>query len=220
MRSSLFVVVGMLTFTTVAAIASPHVDMKDPRRALGREDDVRIDAQLLQDTLQPNGPITVTYQVENLSNAPIAIADRVSDIDFDPEAMTLTLTIGTEALTAKTLPHLSVITPGEKKTFKAGGSVHGILNAHGPFAAVPHSVQIRVNVLRDLAAFRQAITTQQQPNATVAVTNDLFDHWIDSTDSISLNALPVRWSAEVRDSVTSADQPGPTRGGRRGGSFE
>jgi hypothetical protein len=212
----------MLTMLTgAAALASPQVDMKNPRRALGREDDVRIDAQLLQDTLQPNGPITVTYQVENLSGAPIAIADRVTDIDFDADARVLTLTIGTEALTAKTLPHLSVIAPGVKRTFKAGGSVHGVLNAYGPFAVVPHAVQIRVNVLRDVAAFRQAITVQEQPNAAVAVTNDMFDHWIDSNDSIELNALPVRWSAEAsRESVTTADQPGTVRSGRRGRGFD
>jgi hypothetical protein len=214
MKSSLMVVALMLT---AASALAAHVDMKDPRRALGRDDDVRIDAQLLQDTLQPNGPIAVTYQVENLSNAPIAIADRLSDVDFNPDDVTITLTIGTEALSTKTLPHLVVIAPGEKKTFKAGGTVHGVLNAHGPFAVVPHRVAIRVNVLRDISVFRQAIAAQQQPNAVVAVTNDMFDHWMDSNDSIELNALPVRWSAEpTHESIAGADEGGPVaqRSGR------
>jgi hypothetical protein len=206
MKSSLMVVA--LTLTAASALAA-HVDMKDPRRALGRDDDVRIDAQLLQDTLQPNGPIAVTYQVQNLSNAPIAIADRLSDVDFNPDDVTITLTIGSEALSTKTLPHLTVIAPGEKKTFKAGGTVHGVLNAHGPFAVVPHTVAIRVNVLRDISVFRQAIAAQQQPNAVVAVTNDMFDRWMDSIDSIELNQLPVRWSAEPsRDSIAGADEGG------------
>ncbi len=212
MKSSLFVVTLMLT--TAAAMAGPHVDMKDPRRALAREDNIRIDAQLLQDTLQPNGPIGVTYQVENLSNAPIAIADRISDVDFNPDDVTLTLTIGAETLTGKTLPHLVVIAPGEKKTLRSGGIVHGVLNGHGPFAVVPHSVLICVNVLRDVAPFRQAIAAQQKPNAVVAVTNDMFDHWIDSNDSIELNSLPVRWSSQPKDGVAGADEPAP------GGTFE
>jgi len=207
MKSSLFVVAVMLT--GAAALAGPRIDMKDPRRALAREDNIRIDAQLLQDTLQPNGPISVTYQVENLSNSAIAIADRVSDVDFNPDDSTLTLTIGAEALTAKTLPHLVVIAPGEQKTFRAGGTVQGVLNSHGPFAVVPRTVLIRVNVLRDVAPFRPAIQAQQQPNAVVSVTNDMFDRWIDSNDSIELNALPVRWSAEPSgEGVTTADQPG------------
>jgi hypothetical protein len=218
MKSSLFVVA--VTLTTAAALAGPRVDMKDPRRALARADNIRIDAQLLQDTLQPNGPISVTYQVENLSNAAIAIADRMSDVDFNPDDATLTLTIGTEALTAKTLPHLVAIAPGEKKTFRSGGIVHGVVNSHGPFAVVPHVVLIRVNVLRDVAPFRQAIQAQQQPNAVVAVTNDMFDHWIDSNDSIDLNELPVHWSSESsHDGVTTADQPGPTRAEHESGSM-
>lgn len=207
MKSSLFVVALMLT--TTAGLAA-RVDMKDPRRALAREDNIRIDAQLLQDTLQPNGPIQVTYQIENLSSSAVAIADRISEVDFNPDDVTLTLTIGTEALTMKTLPHLVVIMPGEKKTLRSGGTVHGVLNSHGPFAVVPRSVLIRVNVLRDVAAFQQAIAAQQQPNAVVAVTNDMFDHWIDSNDSIELNTLPVRWSAAPsNDSVAGADSAGP-----------
>lgn len=212
MKSSLFVVTLMLT--TAAAMARPHVDMKDPRRALAREDNIRIDAQLLQETLQPNGPITVTYQIENLSNSAIAVADRISDVDFNPDDVTLTLTIGAETLTGKTLPHLVVIAPGEKKTLRSGGTVHGVLNAHGPFAVVPHSVLICVNVLRDVAPFRQAIVAQREPNAAVAVTNDMFDRWIDSNDSIELNSLPVRWSSEPKENVAGADAPGP------GGRFE
>lgn len=208
MKSSLFVVT--LTLTTAAAMAAPHVDMKDPRRALAREDNIRIDAQLLQDTLRSNGPISVTYEVENLSNAPVAIADRVADVDFNSDDRSLTLTIGAEALTTKTLPHLVVVAPGEKKTFRSGGTVHGVLNGHGPFAVVPRTVLICVNVLRDVSAFREAIQAQQHPNAVVAVTSDMFDHWIDSNDSIALNALPVRWSSQPgSEGVTSADQPGP-----------
>lgn len=208
MRSSLFVVTVILT--TGTAMAGARVDMKDPRRALAREDNIRIDAQLLQETLQPNGPIQVTYQIENLSSSAVAIADRISDVDFNPDDVTLTLTIGAEALTMKTLPHLVVIMPGEKKTLRSGGTVHGVLNSHGPFAVVPRSVLIRVNVLRDVAAFRQAIVTQQQPNAVVAVTNDMFDRWIDSNDSIQLNSLPVRWSAQPsNDGVAGADSAGP-----------
>ena len=207
MKSSSFVLSLMLA--TAAAYAAPHVDMKDPRRALARADDVRIVAELQQDTLQQNGPVMVTYQVENLSDSPIAIADHLSDTDFNPDDDTLTLSIGAEALTTKTLPHLAVIAPGEKKTFRAGGSVHGVVNAHGPFAVVPHSVLIRVNILRDVSAFRQAIAAQQRPNAVVGVTNEMFDRWIDANDSIDLNALPVKWSSEApHDNVARADQGG------------
>jgi hypothetical protein len=83
------------------------------------------------------------------------------------------------------------------------------LNAHGPFAVVPHSVLICVNVLRDVAAFREAIEAQQRPNAVIQVTNDMFDRWMDSNDSIELNALPVRWSSAPNEGVAGADERGP-----------
>jgi len=213
MRSSCFVVVLMLTG---AAANAAHVDMKDPRRALGRDDDVRIDAQLFQDTLEANGPISITYQVENLSNAPIAIADRVVDVDFNRDDAMVTVSIGAEVPAAKTLPHLVVIAPGEKKTFKSGGSVRGVPGARGPFASVPHAVQIRVNILRDIGAFREAIVAQQQPNAAVAVTDEMFDRWIDSNDAIPLNALPVKWSAiQTHEVVPSAEESGVASHSRR-----
>ena len=50
--------------------------------------------------------------------------------------------------------------------------MHGVMNAHGPFAVVPHAVAIRVNVLRDISLFRPAITAQQQPNAAVAAVDE------------------------------------------------
>ena len=67
--------------------AAAHVDFKDPRRALGREGDVRIDAELAQDTLASNSPITITYQIQNLSNSTIAVADKICDTDFDLDSL-------------------------------------------------------------------------------------------------------------------------------------
>jgi hypothetical protein len=199
-----------------AAANAAHVDMKDPRRALGRDDDVRIDAQLFQDTLEANGPISITYQIENLSSTPIAIADRVVDVDFNRDDAMVTVSIGAEALTTKTLPHLVIVAPGEKKTFKSGGTVRGVQSARGPFVSVPHAVQIRVNILRDIGAFRKAIVAQQQPNAAVAVTDEMFDRWIDSSNSIDLNALPVKWSAsQSHESIPSAEE-GPSAGHSNG----
>jgi len=63
MRSSklFFAAVGATLIAATGAMAA-HVDFNDPRRALGREGDVRIDAQLAQDTLSPNAPVTVTFR--------------------------------------------------------------------------------------------------------------------------------------------------------------
>ncbi|MGH7489693.1 MAG: hypothetical protein ACRD3J_27855, partial [Thermoanaerobaculia bacterium] len=84
---SIAVVVAAALLTTAAARAA-HVDFKDPRRALGREDDIRVDAEMVQDTLSAGTPIGITYQVENLTASPIAIADRVTATSFDPDSQT------------------------------------------------------------------------------------------------------------------------------------
>ena len=92
-----------------AAAQAAHIDMKDPRRALGREDDVRVDAQLLRDTVSSSSPISVTYRVQNLSSGWIALADKVATTDFDAETRTITVAIGAEVPKDGVLPHGTVI---------------------------------------------------------------------------------------------------------------
>lgn len=55
MKSSKSLVFAAAVVLSINALPSDaaSVDMKDPRRALGREDDVRIDAQIAQDTVSP-----------------------------------------------------------------------------------------------------------------------------------------------------------------------
>lgn len=193
MRSS-FPVVFAAVLLTAAVAQAARVDMKDPRRALGSDDDVRIDAEVPRDTVSPDSPISVTYQVENLSSGWIAIADKVSDLSYDPESRTITLSLGAE-VPANTLPHLTAIAPGEKKTFIGGAVGHIAVPSRGPFTAAPRYVQIKVNVLRDLTAFRVVLEKQAQAAAPpVAMTAAMFDAWLDASDSILLNTIPVRWS--------------------------
>jgi hypothetical protein len=52
--------------------------LNDPRRAVGREDDVRVNAQLLRDTVSPSRAIGVTCQIENLTRGWIVVAAHSS----------------------------------------------------------------------------------------------------------------------------------------------
>lgn len=124
MRSSkpFLIAVALTGVMSVAAMAA-RVDFNDPRRALGREDNIRVDAELEQETVAPNSPITVTYQIENLSQSTIAIADKISDVSFDPDSQTVTLSIGAE-IPPRTMPHLATINAGQKRVFTAGGVLH------------------------------------------------------------------------------------------------
>jgi hypothetical protein len=199
-RNAVAVAVFLLVSSTVQAAG---VDFKDPRRALGREDDIKVDAQMLQETISPGSPISVTYQVENLTSAPIAIADKVADATFDADSQTITVSIGAEIPEGTAMPHLTVIAPGQTHAFRIGASAQVVVaNEKSPWAHVPRFVQIVVNVLRDLKPFANLIAQQAKSASAPPLPNNLFDTWVASVSSVELNVLPVRWSNE-RQGVTA-----------------
>ena len=75
-----------------AAAIADTIDMDDPRRTVGREGDVRIDAQLVQDTVSPGTPIGVAWQIQNFSKSPVAVADKVADATYEHDTRTITMT--------------------------------------------------------------------------------------------------------------------------------
>lgn len=204
MKSSSRIAVAVVATLLVSSTArAAGVDFKDPRRALGREDNIRVDAQILQDTISAGSPITVTYQVENLSATPIAIADKVADASFDPESLTITVSIGAEIPQGTSMPHLATIAPGQTRTFRIGAAPQIVVaNTKGPWAHVPRFVQIVVNVLRDLGPFANLIAQQARSASAPPLPNDLFDAWVANVSTVELNVLPVRWS-DVRHGPTA-----------------
>lgn len=159
-------------------LQAAKVDMKDERRAVATDEGVRIDAELTNDFVQPHFPVGVTYQIENTTARLIGVAEKVCDATYDKESRTLTVSIGSEIPKDGLMPRVVVVKPGEKRTFKAGVSFSG--------PAVPRFVQIRVNILRDAAAFASLVERQ-------LLDDKLFDHWIESNQAIDLNVLPVRY---------------------------
>jgi hypothetical protein len=193
-----------------AAATAASIDMKDPRRALGRADDVRVDAQLVQDSISPGAPIGVTYQIQNFTATPVAVADKVSDASYDSDSRTITVSLGSE-VPSERLPHLVLIAPGEKKVLR--GAAMCALNAaaiRNSLAAAPRYVQVKVTILRDLAPFLPLIQKQTQaPAAAQTLPDELFDRWLESNDTIYLNALPVQWAPRTRNSGgADAEQSG------------
>jgi hypothetical protein len=152
---------------------------------------------MLQETLTPGSPISVTYQVENLTASPIAIADKIADATFDADSQTITVSIGAEIPAGTTMPHLVTIAAGQKRAFRIGASAQVLIpNARSPLARVPRFVQITVNVLRDLKPFAKLIAQQTESAAAPPLPNELFDTWVASVSSVELNVLPIRWSNE------------------------
>ena len=213
MRVSRFFSAVSVSLLIAAAASAAHVDMNDPRRALGREDNIRVDAELLQQSLSPSSSISVTYQVENLTEQTIGVADKVSDVTFDPDTATVTFAIGAEVPTGATMPHVVTIAPGEKRVLTAGGILHvAVPRQRTPWSAVPRYVQIKVNVLRDVTPFAALLAQQAKSAVAPVLPGDLFDKWVNVNDAIFLNSIPVRWSG--RDEHIGADVADRSPGGR------
>jgi|SRR5438067_3544025 len=209
MKSSKYVSLIAVVIFLAATAHAAKVDMKDPRRALGREDDIRVDAELYQDTVANNSPLNITYRIQNLTDSPIAIADKISDVSYDEDSCTITVSIGAEVPADNSMPHLVVIPPGAKKTM-TGGGVFNTAVASSKFGRVPRYVQIKVNVLRDIAPFSALIEQQSKSAAPVPLPTALFDKWLDASDTIFCNAIPVRWTSKPRSDVPSAEQRAPS----------
>src|SRR5687768_200745 len=119
-RSSLLLPVLVTLVLINSTAAGAGIDMDDPRRAVGRENGVRVDAQILQDTVSPGTPVGVVFQIQNLSDSQIAVADKLVNASYDADSQTITLGIGAEVPEDGKLPRMVTIEPGEKKLFRGG----------------------------------------------------------------------------------------------------
>jgi len=191
-RTSL-ALVASLSLASAAAAAS--IDMDNPHRALAREGNVRIDAQLNRDTVSSGSPVSITYQIHNLSEAPVAIADKVSDASYDSDTRTIVLAVGSEVPQDGNLPHMIVVGPGEKRVLTA--SATPMLDAAASrreLAIVPRYVQVKVALLRDVEPYRTLIE-KQDVRIRQRLSDELFDRWFVSNETIFLNTIPVRYQA-------------------------
>jgi len=193
-RSLWFLAISLIATVATAA----HVDMKDPRRAVGTDEGVRIDALLSSEFVSARSLIGITYQIQNLSPHTIAIADRVAEASFDSESSTMTLAVGSEVPAAGEMPRLVLIHSGEKKTLSAGAIARWSLRARQLARLV--FVQIKVNVLRDAAPFANVGERQK-------LSDEQFDQWLKVNEAITLNAIPVRYSATADRREADASRP-------------
>lgn len=185
---------------TVAAAAA-DIDMDDPRRALGREGDVRIDAQLMRDSVTAGAPVVVTYQIHNLSTSAVAIAHKESDASYDEDNRTIVLSVGSEVPPDGNMPQMTLIPPGEKKVLTAAATPALRAAAMRPtMAIVPRFVQVKVAILRDVRPYMQLIQSQNG-RTKHRLSDALFDQWFESNDTIYLNTVPVRYTAPAASDI-------------------
>lgn len=215
MKSQLFTTVA-LTFLCASLAPAASIDMDDPRRALGREHDIRVDAQLVRDSISPGAAVGVVYQIQNFGSSSVAIADKIASASYDSETRTITVALGAEIPDAGNMPRFVTIAPGEKKIFRAAAVPSLSAAAMRRPTSAPRYVQLKVSVLRDLEPFAALI--QKQETAPQPLPDRLFDTWFESNATIFLNTLPVHFDARSPD-VAGADRQTRRQQPRGRGSF-
>src|SRR5689334_788750 len=166
-------IIALSVLLIAATVQAAKVDMRDPRRAVGREDDVRVDAEIAQDSVSTHSNIGVVYQIQNLTQSPIALADKISDATYDSDTQTITVSFGAEVPNGANMPHLVVIPAGETKTFHGSGALNiPVPSVRSPWSPLPRFVQVKVTVLRDLKPFAALIEQQDKTTAAPPLNNE------------------------------------------------
>lgn len=184
-----------------ATTHTPSVDHSDSFRVVGRENDVRIDAQLHTRQVGPTSPVSIVYQVRNLSSHPIMFAPIEPTVAYHADSRTITVGLGAEIPIVEALPAMVSIAPGESRSFTAGAGLKfavpdAVRSAH------PRFIQVRFNYLRDPAGIEGWIDSSAVASEP---SEGLFRTWVEHIAAVVTNALPIRWGGRDRAGMPAID---------------
>jgi hypothetical protein len=202
----------LLLAACATARKSTPVNQNEPRRVVGTDNDVRIDAEVFGDQLGSSVTLPVKYDITNSRPATIAIADLVPETNYDEETRTVTISIGSEVPGTTLLPHLISIKPGEKKSFSTVARVNIMLPAGTPAARIPRALRLKVNFLSDTTQFEQLITMPEKGLYDPKLADELFPKWLERNETVYTNTLPMRWALPPLEEANPASRRGRKRG--------
>jgi hypothetical protein len=213
-RSSRFylLVCSVLLTLGLVGCASTAVDMAEPRRIVGTQDSVRIDAQVSADQVSPGAHIPITYEITNQRATAIAVAELLPDTSYDAESHTFTVSIGSEVPGNTMLPRLVVIEPGEKKTFSTmARMIYVIPPRADPQRPAPADFRLKLNFLGDTEPFRELIGIKEVAVADAKLADTLFPLWLERNEVVYTNTIPMRWVSRAREIGATPDRRAPLR---------
>jgi hypothetical protein len=215
--SALLLVIACASTTTPSQPKTAGaVDMKEPRRMVGTESGVRVDAEIYGENLVQGASIAVRYDITNGRTTPILVADIVPETTYDPDTRTLTVSIGAEIPGEQLLPRLISIASGARRSFTAGAHVTVQAPLNPTLTPRPNALQLRINFLGDASPFTQLIDIPERAVHDPRLAAELFPKWVERNEVVITNALPMRWVAS-RD-LGAEDSNGAAVGRRRRGN--
>ena len=209
-----------LILTSCATSSSKPVDMTEPRRGVGTEALVRVDAEIWADQLTTNGSIPIKYDITNDRQATILVADLVPLATYDPDTQTVIVALGSEVPGMELLPRLIPILPGEKKSFSTAARVTILLpNASSPVMRFPNALRVKLNFLGETKPFEKLVAMTEKAVHDPKLADELFPKWLEQNETVLTNALPMRWAGNAIDRgglpPIDASTPASTRVTRR-----
>jgi hypothetical protein len=169
------------------------INMKEPRRMVGTENNVRVDAEIYGEDMIQGASIAIKYEITNQRATPILVADLIAQSNYDPDTRTVTIDIGSEIPGEELLPRLIAIPSGERRTFNTGAHINIRLPPNSPWTPKPRALQLRVNFLGDPAPFAQLVGIPERAVRDKKLADELFPKWVERTETVTTNALPMRW---------------------------
>lgn len=206
---------SVLLLLLLTACATKAVNMSEPRRVVGTESSVRIDAEI-NDALRAGAPIGITYEITNQRSAAIAVADILPETTWDPETRTVTVGIGSEVPGLTILPRLVRIGPGEKKSFTTTARIARIIPSQSadPRRISVTLLRLKVNFLGDTEPFAELIDIPEKGIADPKRADELFAVWLERNEAVYTNAVPVQVQVRRTAPDSDAERRVPPRRGR------
>lgn len=190
-----------LFFLSCATTGEPVVDRSNSLRVVGRESDVRIDAQFASQRLGAGARIRVTYEIANHRATPIAIVD-VAEASYDHSSRTITMNVGSEIPDAAAAPKVVLIPAGQKRRFSSGASCSFPAVAVRRLAGSPDFIRLRVNFLGGTDVVDALLAGSKPP------VDDLFTAWLEDQEVVLTNSVPIEWAGNMNAAHAPAERGG------------